>query len=83
MPPLSLWQASPASGGPDGLVTRRACFEGQWMEAPVVARHALAPGRAVRGPAIVEENEATTVVPPGWTVELGDAWTLRLRRGTP
>ena len=81
MPPLSLWQASPGGRGPDRPETRRASFEGRWMEAPVLARHALAPGRAVPGPAIVEENEATTVVPPGWTVQLGDAWTLLLRRG--
>jgi N-methylhydantoinase A len=81
MPPLSLWQAPVRNGDPDGGEVRRACFDGQWMEAPVVARHSLVPGRIVSGPAIVEENEATTVVPPGWTVELGDAWTLRLRRG--
>jgi N-methylhydantoinase A len=81
MPPLSLWQATTGAGMADGRETRRACFEGRWTDAPVLARHALFSGDPVSGPAIVEENEATTVVPPGWTVQRGDAWTLLLRRG--
>ncbi len=81
MPPLAMWEA-PAGPPPAGRPgTRRAHFEGQWVEAPVLARRALETGRVVAGPAIVEEDEATTVVPSGWSVRRGDAGTLLLRRG--
>jgi 5-oxoprolinase (ATP-hydrolysing) len=46
---------------------RRAYFpetEG-FVEVPVYDRYRLRPGAAIRGPAIVEEREATTVVGPG------------------
>jgi N-methylhydantoinase A len=81
MPPLSLWQpaAGGAAAGRPGR--RRAWFDGVWTEVPVVSRSAMAPGRAEAGPAIIEEDEATTIVPPGWTARLGDASTLVLRRG--
>jgi N-methylhydantoinase A len=81
MPPLSLWQAPAGARGPDGQTARRACFDGNWFETPVLVRSTFMPGRAVAGPAIVEENEATTIVPPGWTAEPGEAGTLRLSRG--
>jgi len=37
-----------------------------WHDTGVYARRALAPGHVVRGPAIVAEDNATTVVEPGW-----------------
>jgi len=37
-----------------------------WHEAPTYARDGLAPGRLVRGPALITEFSATTVLPPGW-----------------
>jgi len=42
------------------------------LETPVIARKDLA-GRRWDGPLIVEEYDATTVVPPGWTAAL-DEW---------
>jgi N-methylhydantoinase A len=80
MPPLALWETPARPRSQDGRGTRRAHFEGQWVEAPVLARGAILPGRALLGPAIVEEDEATTIVPPGWTARCGDAGTLHLRR---
>ena len=37
-------------------------------------------GAAIRGPAIVEEFGATTVVPPGWQGALDDLGNLRFER---
>ncbi|CEJ15256.1 Acetophenone carboxylase gamma subunit [bacterium YEK0313] len=48
--------------------TRRAWFEGGWREATVYDRYALSPGDRLDGPAIVEERESTTIVPPGDSV---------------
>ena len=44
-----------------------------WLQTPVISRQALADGPR-RGPLIVEEYDATTVVPPGWTAAL-DNWS--------
>jgi N-methylhydantoinase A/oxoprolinase/acetone carboxylase beta subunit len=54
-----------AGGGPKGR--RRAWFPetGGWTECAVYDRYALAPGARLEGPAIVEERESTSVLPPG------------------
>jgi N-methylhydantoinase A len=39
-------------------------------DVPVYDRAALAAGQSVAGPAIVEERETTTVLPPGWTARV-------------
>jgi len=65
-PPLDLDQAE--TRGADQTKrkgARQAWFGGGFMEAAVYDRYALAPGDRIEGPAIVEEREATTVVPPG------------------
>jgi N-methylhydantoinase A len=47
--------------------TRRALYAfGDRVDAAVLDRRALAQGQTIAGPAIVEERETTTVVPPGW-----------------
>ncbi len=40
---------------------------GDFVDRPVYAREALRPGNRFAGPAIVEQMDATTLVPPGWT----------------
>ncbi|OLC55516.1 MAG: hypothetical protein AUH92_02000 [Acidobacteria bacterium 13_1_40CM_4_69_4] len=81
MPPLSLWEAPAGPRAADRAEVRRVFFDGRWLEVPVVARRGLAPGRALPGPAVVEEDEATVIVPPGWSARPGEAGTLHLRRG--
>ena len=81
MPPLSLWEAPAGPRASDRAGTRRACFDGRWLEVPVAARRGLDSGRALPGPAVVEEDEATVIVPPGWSARPGEAGTLHLRRG--
>jgi N-methylhydantoinase A len=36
-----------------------------FVETPVFSRYDLAPHQLVEGPAIIEERESTTVIPPG------------------
>jgi N-methylhydantoinase A/oxoprolinase/acetone carboxylase beta subunit len=49
--------------------TRRAYFPeaGGYVETPAYDRYLLFPGAEISGPAIVEERESTTVIPPGMT----------------
>lgn len=58
-----------AAGGADGAPRikgqRTAWFEGGAVQATVYDRYALRAGDKIPGPAIVEEREATTIIPPG------------------
>ncbi|HEX4836698.1 MAG TPA: hydantoinase/oxoprolinase family protein [bacterium] len=80
MPSLAFEAARAASPSAHAPQTRQAYLAGRWEEVPVLTRSALEPGRHVAGPAIVEESDATTVVPPGWSVRAEQAGTLRMRR---
>ena len=51
-----------------------------WMRTPVFARAALLAGDRIAGPALVAEENATTVVLPGWQAEIAASGTLVLRR---
>lgn len=63
-----------ASGSP---ARRQAWFEGTWRDVEVWQRRDMGDAR-VRGPAVIEEDEATTVVPPGWVAAMGPGGNLWL-----
>ena len=69
-------------GEGDALVgTREAHFPGTApREATVYDRNRLPEGTAISGPAILEQAESTTVVPPTWAGEVGDDGTLTMTR---
>ena len=46
--------------------SRRTYFSGQRFDTPIYDRTRLRSGNRFRGPAIIMEYSATTVVPPGW-----------------
>jgi N-methylhydantoinase A len=46
--------------------THRLRWGGRWVRANAYRRAHLATGAAVRGPAVIAEFSATTLVPPGW-----------------
>lgn len=54
---------------------RRAYFgeDVGWYDTPVLTNRGQLQGKEIRGPAIIEEYDATTVVPPGATAAL-DKW---------
>ena len=56
---------SPVAGVVKGR--RRAYFPeaGGWVDCPIYDRYKLAAGMQIAGPAIVEERESTSVLPPG------------------
>ena len=51
-----------------GAVTRtdKAYFGGKWMETPIYDRNELRPSNTVEGPAIVQQDDTTTVIEPGY-----------------
>ena len=65
---------------PDARV-RMHC--GAWLEAGLYVRDRLQAGATLDGPAIVAEQNATTVVEPGWQAVLTAAGPIELRRTVP
>ena len=60
--------------------TRRVIFADGARRAQVLDRDALSPGDRVRGPAVVCEYSATTLVPPGWDLAVDRLRGLVLAR---
>jgi N-methylhydantoinase A len=56
----------PAASGTTEQGRRRVVFDGVAHDATILQRGTLPLGLAFTGPAIVEEETATTTVPPGW-----------------
>lgn len=57
---------------------------GRWQGVPLHQRSELLPGQAIVGPAVVVEDNATTIVEDGWRVILTDLGDLRMDRvGAP
>ena len=56
--------------------------EGAMVQAKVYDRSALQQEDTVTGPAVIEEREATTIVPAGATVTIDDAANLHIRLDT-
>jgi N-methylhydantoinase A/oxoprolinase/acetone carboxylase beta subunit len=66
-PRLALAKAGTEPGESPRKAVRRAYFPeaGGYVDTPVYDRHRLWAGLSLAGPAIVEERESTTVLPPG------------------
>lgn len=60
--------------------TRPAVIDGVAQQVAVVPRAALAPGEVLHGPAILEQDDTTLVVPAGWEVTAHPAHLLMEKR---
>jgi N-methylhydantoinase A len=60
--------------------TRRIRLFGKAFEARVVGRAALADGRALEGPAIINQMDTTTLIPPGWSARIVRSGALVVER---
>ncbi len=69
---------APADGRPPG--ERDVWFGGRVYKTGIIDRNSLRPGKVVGGPAIVEEDTATTLVPPDWHVTLINGGHMSLKR---
>ena len=80
MPELDIRDAFAGSNRDPALKGRRpAWFDGAFHDTPVFDRYALRPDDQIEGPAIIEEREATTIVPPGDVLTVDPARNLRIR----
>ncbi|MEU6719020.1 hydantoinase/oxoprolinase family protein, partial [Nonomuraea sp. NPDC046802] len=68
------------TGAPLPSGRRPVLLAGAWHDAAVHQRPSLGVGDAFDGPAIVEQDDTTVVVPPGWSGDVDGAGNLHLRR---
>lgn len=75
---------TPAEGPPAPKSTRPMVFSRgvDAVEAPVYARADLGAGATFTGPAVVEERETTSVIRPGWNVEVASDGSLIATRAS-
>ena len=67
-------------GGDPVIGERQAVFNGVPHKTPVLSRDSFAASFQTDGPAIIEEQSATTVVPPDWQVEVDAQGSIVMRR---
>ena len=77
-------KTTPAQGmPPPSSRGRRKVFferEGGFVDCPIYERAVLMPAHVVSGPAIVEQMDTTTVIPPDFTAHVDEFLNLRLDR---
>jgi 5-oxoprolinase (ATP-hydrolysing) len=80
-PPAGSRPVTPGqAGGGEPYVSMYSA--GVWARVPLARRRDLHPGQQVRGPALIVEDFATTVVEPGWRAEVTGHGDLLLARVT-
>jgi len=79
-PPEAVVDSDPQARTPAPSQRVRMFGNGAWADAGVYRRADVNPGDTIKGPAIVAENNATTVVEAGWQAEVTPYNHLVLRR---
>jgi 5-oxoprolinase (ATP-hydrolysing) len=73
-------QFAPRAGVPAPVKVNRIYTGGERLDAPVYERAGLRPDDAIAGPAVISEDNATTVVEPGWRATFTARGDLVLER---
>jgi N-methylhydantoinase A len=73
--------AEQAVGEPPVDRTERVHFDGTWHEANIYERDRLQVGHRIEGPAIVEQEDTTTVIEPGYAGTVDAARNIIIREG--
>ncbi len=63
--------------------TRPVYFHGAFLDTPVYQRERLPPQAGFSGPAVVEEDGSTVIVPPGWRAQVLEWGDIRMEKETP
>jgi N-methylhydantoinase A len=65
---------------PMSVQSTEVYFGGRWRKTAIYSRDSVRGDAVVAGPALIEEDGTTTVVPPGWTAREGKASCLILNK---
>lgn len=77
-PPMSALR--PPVNGPAPERRRGVVFGGKALDTPVIDRAHLPPGAELKGPAVIEERGATTIVPPDFRASVRETGLLVIGR---
>ncbi len=79
-PQLKRHERNGAAAAP--ATSRAVYFEstGRAVDTPVYVRSDLPAGTALAGPAVIDQLDSTTLVPPGWRAEVDEWLNIRLHR---
>jgi len=71
------------AGKPEPVATRPVYFEeaGGFVETPIYVRDRLPAGTRLTGPAVVDQLDSTTLVPPGVAAEVDEWLNIRMHVG--
>lgn len=58
---------------------REVFFDGQWFDTPVYERSRLPVGIELDGPAVIDQLDSTTIVPPGTRASIDEWKNIRIR----
>jgi N-methylhydantoinase A len=78
--PAPVPSRAPSGGGASPVTTRKVHFASGTAATPVFERASLAAGDSLKGPAIITQLDATTLLPPGWSLHVHATGTFVLRR---
>jgi N-methylhydantoinase A len=67
--PLQRTAAAARADGPAQIDTRHIWIDGTSVSAPVLARERLDAHASIAGPALIEQYDTCTYVPPGWSAQ--------------
>ena len=81
IPKPELPRGEPMAYHPEPRRKRRVFFEETgWVDAPVYWRPELRPGASIEGPAIIESDESTILVPPGFSANVDSFYSVHVAR---
>ena len=69
--------------GREAVERRDVLFPDGRHETPILRRESLGPGHALEGPAVIEQLDTTTVLPPGFRAAVDDAGNLIIHVPAP
>ena len=72
--------AVPERGLPEPFDTRRVYVAGRYLSVPVYARRELGRGAAITGPAVIEQEDCTVWVLPGWNAAVHRTGSILVHR---
>jgi N-methylhydantoinase A len=79
-PKPELARHTPDGALPSPRTTRQVRFDdGSAHETPVYMRSDLPAGATLEGPAVVDQLDSTTLVPPGWRAEVDEWLNIRMQ----
>ena len=81
IPPVG-FPTMPERGPAEATATRRVFVDGRYREVPVYARRSLGRGAALCGPAIIEQEDCTVWMLPGWDASVDRIGNILIRVGS-